>query len=54
MIVYSTLNSYMKERVYSLYDQIECELLEQKTGHKELIKGYLTNLFINIARYVDL
>ena len=53
LIVYATLNSYMKERVYSLYDYIECELLEQKTGHKELIKGYLTNLFINIARYVN-
>ena len=53
LIVYATLNSYMQERIYLLYDYIECELLEQKRGWEELVKGYLINLFVNIARYVN-
>ena len=53
VIAYATLNSYMQERVYLLYDYIEAELLEQKQGWQELIRGYLTNLFISISRYIN-
>ncbi len=54
IIAYATLNSYMLDRVYLLYDYIESESLERKHGWQELIRSYLAALFINIARYIDL
>ena len=54
IIAYATLNSYMLDRVYLLYDYIESESLERKHGWQELIRSYLTDLFINIVRYIDL
>ena len=54
VIAYATLNSYMLDRVYLLYDYIECESLERKSGWAELIRSYLTDLFINVARYINL
>ena len=53
IISYATLNSYMLDRVYLLYDYIECEILEQKKGWKDLIKSYLTDLLISISRYIN-
>ena len=52
-IAYATLNSYMQDRIYTLFDYIECEMMERKKGWQELVHGYLANLFINIGRYVD-
>lgn len=53
VIAYATLNSYMYERIYSLFDYIECEVLEGKNEWRELVKGYLSNLLIIIGRYVN-
>lgn len=50
---YATLNSYMEERVYKLFDYIEAEALEQKSEWRELIGGYLTNLLVSIGRYIN-
>ena len=52
-IAYARLNSYMQDRIYSLFDYIECEIMEKKKDWRELVRGYLANLFINIGRYVD-
>lgn len=52
-IAYATLNSHMQERVNSLYDFLECEILELKDGWREMVKGYLVNLFISIGRYIN-
>lgn len=53
IIAYATLNSHMQDRIYSLYDYIELEIKEQNQGWYNLISGYLTNLFITIARYIN-
>ena len=53
IVAYATLNSYMQERMERLYDYIEAELLEQSQGWQELVGGYLANLFVNIARYIN-
>ncbi len=53
IIAYATLNSHMQDRIFSLYDYIELEIKEQNQGWRALISGYLTNLFITIARYIN-
>lgn len=53
IIAYATLNSYMQDRIYLLYDYIECEALEKNHGWRKLISGYLTDIFISISRYVN-
>ena len=53
VIAYATLNSYMQDRMYMLYDYIEGELLEKGHGWRELIRGYLANLLVSIERYMD-
>ena len=53
VVAYATLNAYMQDRVYLLYDYIECELQEQKQGWRDLIRAHLTDLFISIARYIS-
>ena len=52
-IAYATLNSAMQERICSLYDSIECEILEKKERWEDLIRGYLAALLINVSRYVN-
>ncbi len=51
MLAYSTLNAHMQDRVHFFYDYIKNEVLEQKYGWQELVKGYLANLLISLARY---
>lgn len=53
IIAYATLNSIVFDRIYLLYDYIECELLEKKRGWRDLIRGYITDLFISVSRYMD-
>lgn len=53
VIAYATLNSYMQDRIYLLYDYIECELLEQKHGWSQLIRGYLADILISTERYIN-
>ena len=50
---YATLNAYMEETVYRLFDYIEVEALERKKEWQEQIRGYLSNLLISIGRYVN-
>lgn len=52
-IAYATLNDHMRDKVNSLYDSIESEILEQKNEWRELIRGYLANMLVNISRYVN-
>jgi len=53
IIAYVTLNSILFDRIYLLYDYIECELLGQRHGWRDLIRGYITDLFISVSRYMD-
>jgi hypothetical protein len=53
IISYATLNSYMRKRIYALFDYIECEALERGKDWQVLVRGYLSNLLISIGRYVN-
>ena len=53
IIAYATLNSYMRDRLYALFDYIECEIMEQGSNWRELVKGYLSNLLISMGRYIN-
>ena len=53
IIAYATLNSYMQEKIYPLFDYIEAEATERDNGWQELIRGYLTNLLVSIGRYIN-
>ena len=53
IIAYATLNSFMQDRVYLLYDCIECELMEKKRGWEEMIRIHLTDLLISVSRYIN-
>lgn len=53
IIAYATLNSFMLDRVYLLYDYIECELIEKKHGWRDMVKSHLTDLLISVSRYID-
>jgi corrinoid protein of di/trimethylamine methyltransferase len=52
-VAYTALNSHMQDRVYSLFDYIECETRERQRGWQRLVGGYLENLFISIGRYEE-
>ena len=52
-VAYTTLNSYMQERVNLLFDYLEYEIRERARGWQRLVSGYLENLFISIGRYEE-
>ncbi len=53
IIAYATLNAFMSERVYQLYDRIECEWIEKKRGWSEMIRIHLADLLISVSRYIN-
>ena len=53
VVAYATLNSFMYQRVYSLFDYIEAESLEMGKDWQVLVRGYLSNLLISVGRYVN-
>lgn len=52
-IAYATLNAKTRSTVGSLFDLISDELAERRGDWRDMIKGYLSNLFISIGRYVN-
>ena len=53
VIAYATLNSFMWDRIYLLYDCIECELIEKKRAWDEMIRIHLADLLISVSRYIN-
>ena len=53
IIAYATLNAFMLDRIYLLYDYVECELMEKKHGWRDMVRIHLTDLLISVSRYID-
>ena len=52
-IACARLNGSMRDRVDVLYDAIETEITERQNEWYDAVRGYLSNLLINVGRYMD-
>ena len=51
---YAMLNIYMRDRISALYDTIEYEIAERKRAWRDVVRGCLIQLLINVGRYIDI
>ena len=52
-VAYAMLNASMRDKVYTIMDSIECELLEKEDEWHSIVRSYLIQLFIFLGRYIN-
>ena len=50
---YARLNDKMRKAISTLFDSVECELLDKESEWMSAIRSYLIQLFISVGRYVS-
>ena len=50
---YAMLNSFMRDKIASIYDTIEAEIFEKKNEWQDAVRSCLSQLLINFGRYID-
>ena len=50
---YAMLNVYMREKIDTLYDAVEYEMTERGNEWQDAVRAYLTQLLIDLGRYIN-